>query len=92
MHWWLPHWMGLDNGASPWYLFHSGIGANLGEYAIALGVLALVRKHNCHVHRCWRLARHPVGGTPFVTCRRHHPDGHLTAGAVAAAAREAGRE
>ena len=34
------------------------------------------RKHNCHVHRCWRLQwhPHPVHGHPV--CKKHHPDGH----------------
>jgi len=43
---------------------------------------SLLRKHNCHVHRCWRLGRHQVEGTAHVVCRKHHPDGHLTAGDV----------
>lgn len=33
-----------------------------------------LRKHNCHVHKCWRLQwhPHPVHGHPV--CRHHHPD------------------
>lgn len=29
----------------------------------------------CHVGRCWRPGRHAVDGTPYRTCRRHHPGG-----------------
>lgn len=34
------------------------------------------RKHNCHVHRCWRISwhPHPVHGHPV--CKKHHPEGH----------------
>jgi hypothetical protein len=81
---WLPHILGLDNGAGGWYLFWSGFGANFGELAIAGGLLAIVRRHNCEVHRCWRLGRHKTGAGHMV-CRRHHPDGHLTAEQVTAA-------
>jgi hypothetical protein len=77
----LAHVLGLDNGSATPYLFWSGIGSDLGELAI-VGVLAgMLRKHNCEVHRCWRLGRHSTDGGHMV-CRKHHPDGHLTAGQV----------
>ncbi len=88
---WLVHILGLDNGSGRWYLFHSGAGANLGEYAIAVALAAMIRRHNCEVHRCWRLGRHATAAG-HVVCRRHHPDGHLTAEAVAAANEEQTRE
>lgn len=79
---WLPHFLGLDDPAGRWYGFWSGAGSDLGEIAIIGGLISIVRRHNCHVHHCWRVGRHPVAGTLHVVCRRHHPDGPLTAVAV----------
>jgi hypothetical protein len=88
---WLLHFTGVRPlQPSYWYNFWSGFGANFGELAIVGGLLTIVRQHNCHVHRCWRLGRHEVEGTPHKVCRRHHPDGHLThAGLLEAHARAA---
>lgn len=33
----------------------------------------LVRRHNCHVHRCWRVSWH-VGPDGHPVCKVHHPD------------------
>lgn len=41
--------------------------------AVLAGIAGLYRKVNCHEPWCWRLARHPVAGTPYVTCHKHHP-------------------
>jgi hypothetical protein len=71
---WIGHWMGIDNGSGPWYLFWSGFGANLGELAIVAGLVSLYLRHNCHVKGCWRIGRHPVEGTTWVVCRKHHPE------------------
>ena len=35
--------------------------------------IAIYRKHNCHAKGCWRLGRHPVEGTSYITCQKHHP-------------------
>ena len=55
-----------------------GFGANFGELTIAAALIALVRKHNCGIRRCWRLARHeytePDTGITHQLCRKHHPD------------------
>jgi hypothetical protein len=72
MHWFL-HVFGLDSGTGPPYLFWSGIGSDLTELGLIGVLIGAYRKHNCHVRRCWRLARTPVTGTPYVTCRRHNP-------------------
>jgi hypothetical protein len=80
MHW-LPHVLGLDNASGRWYLFWSGAGSDLGELTIVVVLLGLIRKHNCEVHRCWRLARHQTAGGHMV-CRRHHPEDHLAPGQV----------
>jgi hypothetical protein len=68
------HWTGSDYGA-PYgqfqpYDFLSGLaGLSL------IGILySHIRSHNCHQPRCWRIGRLPVEGTPWKTCRRHHPD------------------
>jgi hypothetical protein len=91
----LSHLLGLDNLSGPWYGFWSGFGSDIGELAIVGGLLAMVRRHNCHMHGCWRIGRHPttVNGVQFVVCRRHHPQApdRLTAEHIAdAASNEAG--
>lgn len=48
--------------------------------AFVSSVYIFLRSHNCHVHRCWRLAwhPHPVHGHPV--CKKHHPEsGSITA-------------
>lgn len=72
---WLLHVLGVDDVSGRWYGFWSGAGSDLGELAIIGGLASVARKHNCHVRRCWRVGRHPVEGTGYVVCRRHHPDG-----------------
>lgn len=67
---WIGHILGLDDAGGGWYLFWSGFAADLGMFA---AIAAYLRKHNCHQHRCWRIGRHPIDGTPFVVCRKHHP-------------------
>lgn len=73
MHW-LMHVLGIDSSGSNWNRFWSGFGSDLGEAAIVAGLAAAWRRHTCHIHRCWRFARHPVAGTPYVCCAKHHPD------------------
>lgn len=70
-HWWL-HVTGSDDGSGAWYLWWSGF---VGDLAL-LGVLGgVVRATNCHAKGCWRPGFHPVKGTSFKTCRKHHPTG-----------------
>lgn len=68
-HWFL-HLTGSDNTSGVWYGFWSGFGSDLMEFT-ALGMLW--RKLNCHVDGCHRIGLHHVDGTPYVTCRKHHP-------------------
>lgn len=83
-------WLGLTNGGGHAYLWWSGFGANFGEYMLLGGLWAVYRRHNCHARRCWRIQRHPVAGTPYVTCRRHHPTADtVTAADIAQAHRDA---
>lgn len=78
------HWLALffgvynGDGNNAGYLFWSGTGSDLAYLGMAA---AFLRGHNCEVHRCWRFGRHPTAAGQKV-CRRHHPDGHLTAESV----------
>jgi len=60
---------GLTAG-SRWNLFWGGIGSCLSEFAI-LGIVW--HKLNCHARGCYRIGLHHVEGTPYITCRKHHP-------------------
>jgi hypothetical protein len=69
------HFLGLDSASGTAYLAWSGVLSDIAELAIVGGLIGIYRKHNCMIHGCWRIGRHPVEGTSYVTCRRHHPDG-----------------
>ena len=75
------HVLGADG--REWYNFWSGIGADIGGLAFIGAAIGLYRKHNCHVHGCWRLAKQVVVGTSWVVCHHHHPEGSPTAEQVA---------
>jgi hypothetical protein len=77
----LGHLIGADG--NEWYNFSSGMGADLGQVALFGAAIGLYRKHNCHVHRCWRIAKQQVLGTSWVVCHHHHPEGRPTAERVA---------
>ena len=82
------HVLGLDNPSGYWYLWWSGLGANLQELALFGVIFTVYRRHKCHAHGCWRLGKHLVDGTPYITCRNHHPTvaaGRVTATEIAAA-------
>ena len=84
---WLSYWTGIGNEAGKGYALWSGIGSDIGEVAIIGGLFGIYKQHNCHVDGCIRLGRHAVEGTPYVVCRKHHPDvpDHVTAEQVVAA-------
>lgn len=65
-------WFGVGNNgqANTAYSFWSGVGSCL-TYIAVLG--AAWRHLNCHSQGCWRLAKHPVDGTPYKVCAKHHP-------------------
>lgn len=71
--WWLEVHLGIVNEPGPWYGFTSGSGSDIGELALIGGAWTLWRRHNCHTRGCIRIGRHPVEGTPWVTCRKCHP-------------------
>jgi hypothetical protein len=59
------------------YNFVSGPLADITLITAFAGTLYLwLRKHNCHVHRCWRLQWHPHPDHGHPVCKKHHPDGH----------------
>jgi hypothetical protein len=73
---WLIHILGIDNEAGRFYAFWSGFGSDIGEVAILGGMFEFYRRHTCHVDHprfCWRWGAHHVPGTPYRTCRKHHP-------------------
>jgi hypothetical protein len=73
---WLGHFAGTSDEAGPGYGFFSGIGSDIGEVAIVVGMVHWYRTHTCHVDSpkfCWRPGLHYVDGTPYKVCKRHHP-------------------
>ena len=83
------HWLVTVTGAKDepgtWYGFWSGFGGSVPDFLILGSVGGYLLHRNCHVSRCWRLGRHHVEGTPYVTCRKHHPaiTGPVTAATIA---------
>jgi len=77
-------WMGLTDASGKPYLFWSGFGADLSEFAIVGAVVGLLRRWNCESHGCWRIARHKTAAEHRV-CRHHHPAGAPTAADISAA-------
>ena len=67
---WLLHVLGVDNASGRAYLAWSGAGSDISELVLIGGAYGLLRKHNCHQSRCWRIGRHTVDGSPW--CNRHH--------------------
>jgi hypothetical protein len=52
------------------YQLWSGVTGSTSVFAV---FLVIYRKMNCHEPGCWRIGKHSVDGTPYVTCHRHHP-------------------
>jgi hypothetical protein len=68
--------MGLDNPVGRWELFWSGIASDLTQFSIPVAVVAFWYHHTCHVNHprfCWRPGTHPVAGTSYRACKKHHP-------------------
>jgi hypothetical protein len=61
----------IPSTGSGWYNFWSGFGSDFGELAILGSIVALYKHHNCGVKGCWRIGRHDVAGTPYMTCHKH---------------------
>ena len=75
----LLHVLGIDNLGGYWYGWWSGFA---GDLSILATPVVLLHKHNCHVRGCPRVGKHPVAGTTWTVCRKHHPDDHPTAADV----------
>lgn len=92
----LVHVLGLDNPSGRWELFWSGAGSDIGEAALIGTIVEVYRRHTCHVDSpfCWRPGTHPVAGTPYRACKKHHPavPKRVTAGHIQAAHDEAQKE
>jgi len=74
LHAWV-HWP--DNAG---YNFISGPFADMTLITGFGGALVLwLRKHNCHIHGCWRMEWHVHPDTGHPVCKRHHPQGHSLA-------------
>ncbi len=88
--WWLWHPL-----YGPGYQLYSGIVGDISQVTVLGALGAFYWHHTCHVHGCWRFAKHPVDGTPFRACRRHHPailDAPVTAERIAQAHENARRK
>jgi hypothetical protein len=71
--WWIEVHTGTAHGGpDPYYNFWSGFGSDLGEATILVALVTAYRHKNCHVKRCPWLG-HPVEGTPYLACPKHHP-------------------
>lgn len=58
------------------YNFVSGPLADITLFTAAVSFIYLhLRKHNCHVNRCMRLAWHPHPEHGHPVCKKHHPHG-----------------
>lgn len=70
------------------YQFWSGIAGATGIFAV---FVIAYKRINCHEPWCWRIGRHHVEGTPYVTCHKHHPGldgGKIKSGHIHAAHRK----
>ncbi len=86
--WWYWHPLSTGHGTTCSRIDHTGCGYSLWSgligdlglitIGVSLGIFiaAWWRKHNCHVHRCWRLQWHPHPDHGHPVCAVHHPDGH----------------
>lgn len=72
------------------FTWHDPFGYNfisgpLADITLLGGAYAILRRHNCHARGCLRIGRHPVDGTSYLVCRKHHPDDSPTAQEIHAA-------
>jgi hypothetical protein len=74
--WWFEVHTGTVNEGGPYYGFWSGFGSDLGEAAIIVGGVQLLRRANCHTRRCYRIGHKvtdPASGHEYRQCVRHDP-------------------
>ncbi len=65
----IEHFTGMDNLSGPFYGFWSGFGSDITEFALLGALISIYKQHKCA--SCWRVGRHPVEGTPYLTCHKH---------------------
>lgn len=85
---------GITDANCRWGAFWAGAGSDIGELALLGAAAAFYRRHTCHVDSprfCWRPGTHPVAGTAYRACKRHHPavPDRVTADHIADAHRDA---
>lgn len=68
---WLLTVTGSNDTTGTYYGFWSGFGSCLTYFGI---FAVLYRKYNCHINSCHRIGLHKVKNTPYVLCRKHHPE------------------
>jgi hypothetical protein len=71
------HILGLDNGSGHWYLWWSGVGSDITEFAV---IGAVWHSVNCHEPGCWRVGRRVTAspdGLHVRQCARHHQQRHM---------------
>lgn len=79
------HWLAFAtgsynvNGVAHNYNAFSGSLSDVGQYTIATSLITtsvlLWRKNTCHRYWwCWRHPHHPLEGTPYKLCAKHHPE------------------
>lgn len=61
----------LITSTSNW--FYGIVSGWLGDIGLLTGIIIYYKKHNCHVKGCPRIGKLPVAGTPYITCKSHHP-------------------
>lgn len=57
------------------YNYHSGIGSDLSEVTLLVGIAVFWLKHNCYEHGCPLIGR-VKGDDGHLRCKRHHKRGH----------------
>ncbi len=79
---WIARETGSQNNSStpPNYNYNSGFGSVFPySWGILVSLILVTyhsfKRHNCHVHRCWRIGRHPMVNGQYVLCSRHHREG-----------------
>jgi hypothetical protein len=58
-------------GTGSYYGFWSGFGSDISEFAVFLGIIGLIKKHQCHQAWCWRFGHYKEDEQGTVKCRKH---------------------
>lgn len=66
--------LGLTNASGGWYLLWSGIEGDLQQITV-IGAVVLWYQHRKCIS-CFRIGKHHVEGTAWLTCHRHLTEEH----------------